>query len=216
MNKGTERLRRQDGIVIGNVVDKSRLHNPLARYLVRNFDSTLIQLIREADPGDIHEIGCGEGRLTRIIANQFDLLIRSSDFSKEIIAGLQQANIENVEFVQRSIYDLVPKEDSADVIVCCEVFEHLENPVKALSTIKALTPRKLILSVPNEPIWRILNFLRGAYRQDLGNTPGHIQHWSPRKFRLFLRSNGFHIEAMRYPFPWLMVLGFFVDSLGPT
>jgi 2-polyprenyl-3-methyl-5-hydroxy-6-metoxy-1,4-benzoquinol methylase len=209
MNKVMGKIRHQDGIVIGNVVDKSRLNNPLSRFLVQNFDGTLMHLIRESNPRDIHEIGCGEGRLTRIISDQFDLSIRASDFSKEIIASLQQTDLENVEFVHRNIYDLVPEEDSADTIICCEVFEHLEHPAEALETIKALNHRKLILSVPNEPVWRILNYIRGAYRSSFGNTPGHIQHWSPREFRQFLRSSGFHIEAVRYPFPWIMVLGSF-------
>ena len=40
----------------------------------------------------------------------------------------------------------------------------------------------ILLSVPKEPIWRICNMARGKYWKDLGNTPGHIQHWTKKKF----------------------------------
>ena len=35
---------------------------------------------------------------------------------------------------------------------------------------------------PREPLWRGLNIARGAYLKDLGNTPGHLNHWSKRGF----------------------------------
>ena len=40
----------------------------------------------------------------------------------------------------------------------------------------------LLVSVPREPLWRGLNMARGAYLRDLGNTPGHVNHWSKRSF----------------------------------
>ena len=40
----------------------------------------------------------------------------------------------------------------------------------------------LLVCVPREPLWRGLNMARGAYLKDLGNTPGHLNHWSKRSF----------------------------------
>lgn len=40
----------------------------------------------------------------------------------------------------------------------------------------------VILSVPREPVWSFLNFVRGKYWFQLGNTPGHIQKWSTSSF----------------------------------
>jgi hypothetical protein len=42
--------------------------------------------------------------------------------------------------------------------------------------------RHLLVSVPREPLWRMLNMARGAYWPALGNTPGHLNHWSRRSF----------------------------------
>jgi hypothetical protein len=65
--------------------------------------------------------------------------------------------------------------------------------------------RHLLVSVPREPLWRGLNMARGAYLKDLGNTPGHLNHWSKRAFVSLLSKHGTVVEA-RSPFPWTMLL----------
>ena len=59
--------------------------------------------------------------------------------------------------------------------------------------------------LPREPLWRGLNMARGAYLRDLGNTPGHVNHWSKRAFTSLLSRYG-TVEQARSPFPWTMVL----------
>jgi hypothetical protein len=46
---------------------------------------------------------------------------------------------------------------------------------------------------------------RGAYLPQLGNTPGHVNHWSKRSFVRLLAQHGTVVEA-RSPFPWTMLL----------
>jgi hypothetical protein len=65
--------------------------------------------------------------------------------------------------------------------------------------------RYLLVSVPREPLWRGLNLARGAYVKQLGNTPGHLNHWSKRSFIGLLGKHGEVVEA-RSPFPWTMLL----------
>ena len=63
----------------------------------------------------------------------------------------------------------------------------------------------LRVSVPHEPLWRALNLARGAYVRDLGNTPGHINHWSTRGLTRLLSNYGEVVEV-RTPFPWTQAL----------
>jgi hypothetical protein len=65
--------------------------------------------------------------------------------------------------------------------------------------------RHLLASVPREPLWRALNVARGAYVAQLGNTPGHLNHWSRRAFAAMMRTHGEVVE-LRSPFPWTMLL----------
>jgi hypothetical protein len=46
---------------------------------------------------------------------------------------------------------------------------------------------------------------RGAYIKDLGNTPGHLNHWSRKAFVELLSKYG-TVEETRSPFPWTMLL----------
>jgi len=61
------------------------------------------------------------------------------------------------------------------------------------------------VSVPREPLWRVLNLCRLRYLGAAGNTPGHLNHWSRPAFLAFLRSR-FEVIAVRNPVPWTMAL----------
>jgi hypothetical protein len=50
-----------------------------------------------------------------------------------------------------------------------------------------------------------LNLGRLKYVRDLGNTPGHLQHWSRRAFLGFLEAR-LEVVAVRSPVPWTMAL----------
>ena len=52
-----------------------------------------------------------------------------------------------------------------ELIVCCEVLEHLVDAEGALDVVAGLARPWAILSVPREPLWRALNLLRLAYEQ---------------------------------------------------
>jgi hypothetical protein len=63
----------------------------------------------------------------------------------------------------------------------------------------------VVVSVPREPIWCGLNMVRGKYFSKLGNTPGHIQHWSSSDF-VNLVSKYFDVVEVKKPLPWTMLL----------
>ena len=63
----------------------------------------------------------------------------------------------------------------------------------------------VLLSTPREPLWRLLNVARGAYLGALGNTPGHVQHWSRRGLRRLVERQ-FTVDQERLPVPWTVLL----------
>ena len=199
----------EEGILIGNQLDKDQVTNPVARRMVAGFDSALASLVEAARPGSVHEVGCGEGRLSRKLHALLRQEIRASDFSHELIAENTARGDAGVRYVQRSVYDLDPAEDQADLIVCCEVLEHVERPRDALTALRRAGASRYLLSVPREPWWRVLNMARGKYLGALGNTPGHLNHWSQRGFLRFLQAGGFQVERCLLPLPWVMVSGRF-------
>jgi 2-polyprenyl-3-methyl-5-hydroxy-6-metoxy-1,4-benzoquinol methylase len=191
----------------GNVYDKYGTRNPIERRLVAGFIGDLMELVERTGAGDAHEVGCGEGELTMRLARS-GLRARGSDVSAEVIAdaGRRAADAGlSVPFKAAGIGELEPPEDAAELVVCCEVLEHVEDPRAALETLVSLARPWLIVSVPREPLWRVLNLARLSYVGALGNTPGHLNHWSKQAFLRFL-SGRLDVVETRSPLPWTMAL----------
>lgn len=196
------------GVVIGNTYDKYGSRNPIVRRMMRGFAKSLDALVDEARPGSIHEVGCGEGYWV-LEWHRRGLQVRGSDFAEAVIRmareNARDRGMPESLFRSGSIYDLDPAEDAADIVVCCEVLEHLEKPELALQNVARLARRHAIFSVPREPLWRCLNMARGKYWSDFGNTPGHLQGWSTRQF-VDLVSRHFNVVRVETPLPWTMLL----------
>ena len=199
---------KEDGIIVGNAFDKYGSRNPIVKWMMNGFTASLSDFVAQANPATIHEVGCGEGYWV-CKWTKAGMAARGSDFSAQVI-NLARKNavsqgIAPELFQTGSIYDLVFPRDAADLVVCCEVFEHLENPLEGLEVLSRVVKGHLILSVPREPLWRLLNMVRGKYLSNFGNTPGHIQHWSKKGF-IDMVSKRFDILGLRSPLPWTMLL----------
>ena len=199
---------REDGTVVGNTFDKYGSRNPIVKRLMAGFESSLSALVERAQPRSIHEVGCGEGYwVLRWLRDGLEA--RGCDFSSAVIelarenAAQQGASAE--AFSVKSIYDLAAGADEADLVVCCEVLEHLEDPDAGIRALQRIVGRHLIVSVPREPLWCALNLARGKYVGSLGNTPGHLQHWSRRGFVSWV-GQYFEVLEVRSPLPWTMLL----------
>ena len=64
----------------------------------------------------------------------------------------------------------------------------------------------MIITVPNEPLWRILNILRFKYLKDFGNTPGHVNHFSKEKLKKIIYENNLKVEKTLITQPFILML----------
>lgn len=196
------------GVVVGNTFDKYNSRNPIVRWMMRGFAADLNALVKKAAPKSIYEAGCGEGFWV-LQWNAQGIAAQGSDFSRKAIdiarANARQRGFSEDIFHVHDIYELSVEQNIADLVVCCEVLEHLEEPEKALQTLATVAQEYVLLSVPREPLWCLLNMARGKYWNAFGNTPGHIQHWNTRTF-LEMVERYFSIVEIRKPLPWVMVL----------
>jgi len=198
----------EEGVVIGNTYDKYGSKNPIVRRIMAGFFGSLSSLVARAKPSSIHEVGCGEGYWVRLWSSQ-GIATRGSDFSEKVIELAREnskgGSLPEDTFIVRSIYDLEQGRDSAELLVCCEVLEHVDDPRAGLAALQRAASNYVIVSVPREPIWRVLNMIRGKYWGQLGNTPGHLNHWSSRSF-IRLVGQYFDIVEVKKPLPWTMLL----------
>jgi 2-polyprenyl-3-methyl-5-hydroxy-6-metoxy-1,4-benzoquinol methylase len=174
---------------------------------VAGFLERLERLVERSGAREAHEIGCGEGELAIRLARR-GLRVRGSDVSAPVIDEARRradAAMVEVDFRAAAVEALDPAQDAAELIVCCEVMEHLDDPEAALEIVARLARPWAIVSVPREPIWRILNLARLKYVGGLGNTPGHLHHWSRHAFGQFL-GRRLEVVELDSPLPWAMAL----------
>lgn len=188
---------------VGNLYDKYGTRNPIARRLMRDFLATVTELALHTAPGRVLEVGCGEGHLSQHLFEA--VRPRRAAACDVSLDRVSPACDPRIEFVTASAYDLPYPDSTFDLVICCEVLEHLEEPARALAEIHRVGSRWAVLSTPNEPIFRGLNLLRGAHLSRLGNTPGHVQHFSPASLRRLVSSR-FRVTEQRLPLPWIVLL----------
>ena len=189
----------------GNTFDKYHTTNPLYRALVGRFLATVRTLAHSTGARSVLEVGCGEGHLARYLTADWDVpLFAAFDVSPVIVAQGARLGGRPLFHVADS-YALPFPDASFDLVLMCEVIEHLTRPEWALAEVCRVAKRGCLLSVPREPIWRFLNLARGAYWRAWGNTPGHLQHWSRRGFLRLVESFG-ELCTTASPFPWTVAL----------
>lgn len=187
--------------------------NPIQRLLINNFFHGLTSLIEPLKVNSILDAGCGEGfTMNKIQKEKICKKIEGIEYSKQAV-DLGKKIYPDLEIKQESIYNLSYKNNSFDLVICTEVLEHLENPQKALQEMLRVSKKYLLISVPNEPLFMLSNFIRGKNISRLGNDIGHINHWNILSFKKFLNDNGIKIKLMKLPYPWIMILGEKISSL---
>jgi 2-polyprenyl-3-methyl-5-hydroxy-6-metoxy-1,4-benzoquinol methylase len=191
----------------GNTFDKYGSSNPVVKRLMGGFHSTLDELWERAAPSSVLDVGCGEGVLTVEWAERLGSgRIVGIDLEDPKLRAEWNARARpNLEFRAEEATHLSFSDDEFDLATAIEVLEHVPEPGATLAEMARVARGHLLVSVPREPLWRGLNMARGAYWRDLGNTPGHVNHWSKRGFVSLLSRYG-TVEEARSPFPWTMLL----------
>jgi SAM-dependent methyltransferase len=197
----------KDGVVTGNTYDKYGSGNPVVRRLMAGFERNLEELFTKAAPTSLLDVGCGEGVLVHKWAQRLgSARVVGIDLEEESIqAGWRERQAPNLEYRVMEAQNLPFADGEFDLASAIEVLEHVPDPEHTVSEMARCAERHLLVSVPREPLWRAVNMARGAYWSDLGNTPGHLNHWSRRSFVELLSRHGEVVEV-RSPFPWTMLL----------
>jgi SAM-dependent methyltransferase len=199
-------VRIENDVVVGTSGGKYTNRNPLARYFVRSFDNAVSELAACAAPVRVLEVGCGEGHVTKLLLSATNAQIIATDLSATILREAERnLSSDRVTYRAIDVMLLEPLKPPVDMVVCCEVLEHLPDPEGGLKALLEQQANWYLFSVPREPIWRCMNMARGAYLKDFGNSPGHCQHWSRSQFLRFI-SQRLEPVATRAPIPWTLVL----------
>lgn len=179
--------------------------NLISVKLFDNFYNKLKDILLSFNPDDrVLEIGCGAGESSRRIRevlkkNYFE----ASDYDERYVNVLSSMNLD-FKISHESVYSLKRKDNEYDRVIMLEVLEHLTDYELALKELFRVASRSVVISVPNEPLWRILNMLRLKYLKNFGNTPGHINHFTKGRLVNMLNKYGI-VKNIYTPVPWIII-----------
>jgi SAM-dependent methyltransferase len=191
------------GVPTGNTYDKYASRNPVERCLMDGFFAALDASLPALTPRRVLEVGVGEGEVTARLAARWP---------EATFCGLDLPDPELASHWVRGgfaplfgdIGRLPFADGTFDLVLAIEVLEHVPFPELALAELERVSRTDLVVSVPREPVWCAANLARGKYLRQLGNTPGHINHWTKRGFATLV-GRRFEVRSVRSPFPWTMV-----------
>ncbi|MCT7949799.1 methyltransferase domain-containing protein [Ancylothrix sp. C2] len=192
---------------------KPRYHHP---YLM----NPLLAMLKEAKPADsstikVLDLGCGNGSLTHIIAQQgYDVV--GLDSSEQGITIAQQSFPE-CKFIEADIYDQPPSDllNTFDIVIGVEVIEHLFFPKELVRYAQqCLKPGgSLILSTPYHGYLKnLLIALTGKMDEHFTVLwdMGHVKFFSVATLTALLKAEGYQeIQfkfAGRLPYLWKSML----------
>ncbi len=179
--------------------------NPLVRLANGRFHATLLALVDRCPGATLLDAGCGEGVSLLALARRTRWSAEGIDRDEASLAIAGRALGAEVPLRRGDVQDLPYADDAFDLVIGTEVLEHVADPDLALAEMARVARHRLVLSVPREPLWRALNVARGRYLRRLGDTDGHIHHWSSRGFVRFCRRR-VHVLERRQPIPWTFLL----------
>lgn len=180
--------------------------NAITRYLMDGYFKAFAELAAGLDIESAFEPGCGEGFSTRRIRKILPASVRleASELEGRLVQAAAAAN-PDVPVRQESVYQIDRPDKSVDLVILLEVLEHLDDPDRAMAELCRVSQKYVIVGVPREPLWCLMNLARLKYVGGFGNTPGHIRHWSAGAFRRFVGRFA-DVREVRTPLPWTMVL----------
>ncbi len=188
-----------------NFEEKYTKTGALGKKLIENFYAQVFSIAPSSKSLKVLEVGCGHGFSTERICQHYPhSSVHAIDIDLNLVRDTKK-RAPNAIVTQASIYDIPFESNHFDIVFCLEVLEHIEYPVKGLKELSRVSKGDVITSVPREPIWRALNVARLKYLSSLGNTPGHINHWSTKSFINMVNCIGTVIKV-KTPLPWTITL----------
>jgi len=131
------------------VKENSYGHKKRIQFIINQIDKYIKENDINKDALEILDVGCGSGLLITLPLGQLGYNILGIDTDKISIDFANTNNIfEKVKFENIPIENIIKK---YDIILACEILEHLERPIEFLRNLKSRLKDDgiIILTTPN-------------------------------------------------------------------
>jgi 2-polyprenyl-3-methyl-5-hydroxy-6-metoxy-1,4-benzoquinol methylase len=181
---------------------KFQTRNPLARFLFDRFYGALRQVVTELRPASVLDAGCGEGETLERLHDLLPGDVCGFDINPACVR-FASARLPGYRFDTGDVFHVGHEDGRFELVLCLEVLEHLADPDLALRELSRVSSRQIVISVPNEPFFRLTNLARGMYVRRWGDHPEHCQHWNRSSLAALLAGSS-DVIAVRSSYPWLI------------
>lgn len=153
-------------------------------------------------PRSVLDFGCGEGYILDMMAERgVDLAAYEGLDLRPDALSEARSRWPSTRFTEANLFDSAYDNKSYHTVMALEVLEHLFEPEKVLRRLADMAEEHLVLTVPNEPWFQLMNLVRGRDLIRLGNHPEHINHWNKKTFAEFVEPYAEVISVQtRFPF----------------
>jgi ubiquinone/menaquinone biosynthesis C-methylase UbiE len=154
--------------------------NPFEKLLWQHKLISMKSILRSLPYKTVLDIGCGDGAGLSTVKPSadytgLDISPTQVTYMKQHFRSWKNKRSGTVSIIEHDAVPLPCPSKSFDLILACDVLEHVLEPEKLLSEIqRVLTPRGyLFVSIPNEPIWEILRTLMFRFP---ARSPDHLSY----------------------------------------
>jgi 2-polyprenyl-3-methyl-5-hydroxy-6-metoxy-1,4-benzoquinol methylase len=164
---------KNQDIAVNEVLDQSRaiFQNPFAfRRIWGHLDEVILQhhiynaliVYKPEDNIDIVDLGCGTGELLYSLRKYYkNARCYGVDYNERSIEEAKRLGGSELYFIRGSYTDIFTVIQKADLVICSEVFEHVEDYHDLLKALSNLVKPEgyLSISTPSGWMWRVPNYL---------------------------------------------------------
>jgi len=194
------------GAITTTNYEKFNTRNRVAHATFSRFYGRIGRIVGPVEPASVLDAGCGEGETVKRLRHLMPGHIIGIDHNPDCISYASD-RLPGVDFRVGDVCRTGFGDSSFDMVLCLEVLEHLPDPGAGLRELNRVARDHIVVSVPNEPWFRIGfaigNIFRGRYLRRWGDYPEHVQHWNPKTFRVLLDGH-VEVQDMWTVFPWVI------------
>jgi len=184
---------------------KYETHNPLVAYAIQRFLSSIKDMLSGVHPKTVLDVGCGEGIVLKHTSDcGTDVFNVGLDISKSAVKIAKHINPKK-SFCVADAAHLPFKSSSFELVMCCEVLEHLDEPEVVIEECGRVSSKACLSSVPNKHLFRLANMLRLKNLSRWGEDKEHRHAWTKNEF-VELMSRDLHVCEVRQLTAWVIVL----------
>jgi len=130
------------------------------------------------------DIGCGDFLSESVV--KVSKKYYGVDREEQNLKGFYKCNVENTEEFGKLVFDDV------EIILCCDIIEHLSNPGIVLDNIRRMYPKVTkIFTVPNFQAGFFKDYVKNGYENV---NPDHVAYYSYNTMKQLLVRHGYNIQ----------------------